>query len=224
MGFTNKDIFLKCRVMDPGVVTVVKYREQAYFFLDQCHVAARHLGLKASRAQGFDMITFDARLIPEYAKTLTLVGLTLACFERVVNPRGHDWYERRHCYDFSALEEAHRIAFDDALAELRAGQPDTGWSRWMFPCLRDCAMSAARAKYALASEREAADLLLYHPFLGKNIKNAVRALTGKGAPPASTIFPAGSLSWVHASIELFAKVAPPETRCFATALCCTKAK
>ncbi|ACS44144.1 conserved hypothetical protein (plasmid) [Methylorubrum extorquens AM1] len=83
-------------------------------------------------------------------------------------------------FGLSRFIEAQRGSYDQALAELRAGEKRSHWMWFIFPQLAGLGMSAMAQHYAISGLDEAR-AYLQHPVLGERLRTctaAVNAVTG----------------------------------------------
>ena len=71
--------------------------------------------------------------------------------------------------------EAHRYKFDDALAELEAGEKETHWMWFIFPIAEGLGKSEVAQYYAIGSLNEARAFLA-HEVLGENYRKCIKAM------------------------------------------------
>ena len=171
-----RDIYRKYAVQDPAVLTMVQSGVMAIACFEPAARSPAFWRSPCRRRTGTPSSPSTSRR-SRTAHDDSPRGRILAYFARVDLPGGNFDYRRRNCREFPELEQAHVLAFADALEELKSGRPEMGWARWVFPRPRNFGMTPDQAQYAIADTEEAADMLL-HPVLGKNVKNAARALLG----------------------------------------------
>lgn len=80
-------------------------------------------------------------------------------------------------YDLNRFVEAQSPAYDQALAELRAGRKRTHWMWFVFPQIEGLGSSDTARFYAIADRAEAA-AYLKHPLLGPRLRQCAAALLG----------------------------------------------
>lgn len=149
-----RDVHRSCALADPSTFTLVQFgAARAVACFEQAVGLSRVLGVQLETQDGCRIVSVPLVELPSCARMLHAKGLHLAFFAKVACPGGGAEYLRRSCNAFRELEEAHRIVFDDAIAELTDGRPDTGWSRWLLPVPRRPGIPDADACYALAAAR-----------------------------------------------------------------------
>jgi uncharacterized protein (DUF1810 family) len=100
--------------------------------------------------------------------------------------------------------------FDQALAELRAGQKQTHWMWFIFPQHRDLGRSPTAQFYGLRGVDEAR-AYAEHPVLGHRLRECARAIlphvTANG--PEQVLGPIDALK-LRSSMQIFAEAVPGE--------------
>jgi uncharacterized protein (DUF1810 family) len=100
--------------------------------------------------------------------------------------------------------------FDQALAELRAGQKQTHWMWFIFPQHRDLGRSPTAQFYGLRGVDEAR-AYAEHPVLGHRLRECARAIlphvTANG--PEQVLGPVDALK-LRSSMQIFAEAVPGE--------------
>jgi uncharacterized protein (DUF1810 family) len=106
--------------------------------------------------------------------------------------------------------DAQAQTYDQALAELRAGQKRTHWMWFVFPQIAGLGSSPMSQAYAIRSLDEAR-AYLEHPLLGPRLRESTEALLA-AAPgaPAEAILGSIDAIKVRSSMTLFARAAPEE--------------
>ena len=119
-------------------------------------------------------------------------------------------------FDLERFVAAQRSSYDQALAELRAGDKRSHWMWFMFPQLAGLGFSAMAQRYAISGLDEA-QAYLQHPVLGERLRvctAAVNAVTGR---TAHEVFGSPDDMKFRSSMTLFGRAAPAEPA-FRTAL------
>ena len=119
-------------------------------------------------------------------------------------------------YNLDRFVDAQASNYDDALAELRAGQKQTHWSWYVFPQVRGLGSSPASVRYAIGSIAEATAFLA-HPVLGPRLRQCVTAMLAHRGLSAGQILGDIDAQKFRSCLTLFAQVAPSE-RLFSDAL------
>ncbi len=107
-------------------------------------------------------------------------------------------------------------AYEQALAELKAGQKRTHWIWYVLPQLRELGRSAMAREYGIRDRQEAIDYIA-HPVLGPRLVACVNALLSH--PERSAVEMLGEVDAMkfRSCLTLFGAVAPHEP-CFGKAL------
>ena len=112
-------------------------------------------------------------------------------------------------FDLARFIAAQAPVFEQALAELRAGNKRTHWMWFIFPQGAGLGRSAMSARYAIGSLEEAR-CYLAHPLLGPRLRLCVAAVLGVPDRTAGQIFGYPDDLKFHSSLTLFARAAPDE--------------
>lgn len=112
-------------------------------------------------------------------------------------------------FDLGRFVSAQSPAYDQALAELRAGRKRTHWIWFVFPQIEGLGSSAMAQRYAIASLDEARAYLA-HPILGPRLKASVEAALAGGTGSAHDLFGSPDDMKFRSSMTLFAEAAPEE--------------
>jgi len=112
-------------------------------------------------------------------------------------------------YNLDRFVDAQASNFDDALAELRAGQKQTHWSWYVFPQVRGLGSSPTSVRYAIGSIAEATAFLA-HPVLGSRLRQCVKAMLAHRDLGAGQILGDIDAQKLRSSLTLFLQVAPSE--------------
>lgn len=119
--------------------------------------------------------------------------------------------DARDPFDLDRFVAAQARNFDQALAELRAGQKQSHWMWYVFPQIAGLGSSPTSRHYAIRGGDEATAYLA-HPVLGPRLVACCEALLA--LPPGT---PAEHvLGWpdhlkLRSSATLFAQVSPPDS-------------
>lgn len=111
-------------------------------------------------------------------------------------------------FDLDRFVQAQRRNYDEALAELRAGQKRTHWSWYVLPQLRGLGSSPMSVRYAISGLAEA-QAYLAHTVLGPRLVECVAAIEGHAGTPAEAILGAIDARKFHSCVTLFALVSEP---------------
>jgi uncharacterized protein (DUF1810 family) len=99
--------------------------------------------------------------------------------------------------------------YDQALAELHAGQKRSHWMWFVFPQVAGLGRSATAQHYAISGLDEARAYLV-HPVLGPRLLESARALTALDTSDAVAVFGGTDAQKLRSSMTLFASAAPDE--------------
>jgi len=116
---------------------------------------------------------------------------------------------------FVSAQDASR--YEKALQELRDVKKRTHWMWYMFPQFQGLGSSEQARRFAIHSPHEAAAYLA-HPVLGARITKMARAVSESAARSIEEIFSDVDAEKFHASMTLFATVAPSNNPVFTDAL------
>ena len=105
--------------------------------------------------------------------------------------------------------DAQAPIYDQALAELRAGQKQSHWMWYVFPQIASLGQSATSRAYAIQSLEEARAYLA-HPVLGVRYRECCQALMNVRGKSARDIFGTPDDLKFCSSLTLFAEAAPDE--------------
>ena|SRR5665647_359711 len=114
-----------------------------------------------------------------------------------------------HRYDLARFVSAQAGAYDDVLAQLRAGRKRSHWMWFVFPQLAGLGHSAMAQRYAIGSLDEARAYLA-HPVLGERLRECSRLVLAVPGGDAHEIFGSPDDLKFHSSMTLFDRAAPQE--------------
>jgi len=112
-------------------------------------------------------------------------------------------------YDLNRFVEAQARNYDEALAELRAGQKRTHWSWYVFPQIRGLGSSPTSVRYAISSLAEAV-AYLDHPVLGRRLRECVLAMSLHQGLSAADILGGTDAQKFQSCLTLFMQAAPSD--------------
>jgi uncharacterized protein (DUF1810 family) len=112
-------------------------------------------------------------------------------------------------YDLQRFVDAQAHTYDEALAELRAGEKRTHWMWFVFPQVAGLGRSATAQRFAISGLEEAR-AYLSHPVLGRRLVESARALAGLDTADPERVFGAVDAQKLQSSMTLFALAAPDE--------------
>jgi len=113
-------------------------------------------------------------------------------------------------YDLNRFVEAQASNYDNALAELRAGNKESHWSWYVFPQIRGLGSSPMSVRYAIQSIAEAS-AYLQHAVLGPRLRECVKAMNAHQGLSASRILGDIDSQKFRSCLTLFVQAAPSET-------------
>ena len=112
-------------------------------------------------------------------------------------------------FDLQRFVAAQASTYDQALAELRAGEKRTHWMWFVFPQIAGLGRSGMAQRFAISGLEEAR-AYLSHPVLGRRLVESARALTALDTDdPAAVMGPVDAMK-LKSSMTLFALAAPDE--------------
>ena len=112
-------------------------------------------------------------------------------------------------FSLQRFVDAQSQTYDQALAELRAGQKRTHWMWFVFPQVAGLGRSGMAQRFAISGLDEAR-AYLDHPVLGRRLVESARALTDLDVDdPAAVMGPVDAMK-LKSSMSLFALAAPDE--------------
>ncbi len=112
-------------------------------------------------------------------------------------------------FDLRRFVDAQSQTYDQALAELRAGQKRTHWMWFVFPQVAGLGRSGMAQRFAVSGVEEARAYLA-HPTLGRRLVEAARALTALDTNDADRVLGPVDAMKLRSSMTLFAHAAPEE--------------
>jgi uncharacterized protein (DUF1810 family) len=111
--------------------------------------------------------------------------------------------------DLQRFVDAQRSTYDQALAELRAGEKRTHWMWFVFPQISGLGRSGMAQRFALAGLDEARAYVA-HPVLGPRLVECARALTDLDVDDPVQVMGSIDAQKLRSSMTLFARAAPDE--------------
>ena len=112
-------------------------------------------------------------------------------------------------HDLRRFVDAQAHTYDQALAELRAGQKRTHWMWFVFPQIAGLGRSGMAQRFAIR-DLAGAKAYLAHPLLGRRLVEAARALTALDTEDPTEVFGSVDAMKLHSSMTLFAQADPDE--------------
>jgi uncharacterized protein (DUF1810 family) len=112
-------------------------------------------------------------------------------------------------FDLRRFVDAQAQTYDQALAELRAGEKRTHWMWFVFPQIAGLGRSGMAQRFAISGLPEAR-AYLSHTLLGRRLVEAARALTALDTADADRVLGPVDAQKLRSSMTLFAHAAPEE--------------
>jgi uncharacterized protein (DUF1810 family) len=112
-------------------------------------------------------------------------------------------------FDLRRFVDAQAHTYDQALAELRAGEKRTHWMWFVFPQIAGLGHSGMARRFAISGLDEARAYVA-HPTLGRRLVESARALTDLDTADADRVLGPVDAQKLRSSMTLFAHAAPDE--------------
>jgi uncharacterized protein (DUF1810 family) len=112
-------------------------------------------------------------------------------------------------FDLRRFVDAQAHTYDQALAELRAGEKRTHWMWFVFPQIAGLGHSGMAQRFAISGLEEARAYVA-HPTLGRRLVESARALTDLDTADANRVLGPVDAQKLRSSMTLFAHAAPDE--------------
>jgi len=112
-------------------------------------------------------------------------------------------------FDLRRFVDAQAHTYDQALAELRAGEKRTHWMWFVFPQIAGLGHSGMAQRFAMSGLEEARAYVA-HPTLGRRLVESARALTDLDTADADRVLGPVDAQKLRSSMTLFAHAAPDE--------------
>jgi uncharacterized protein (DUF1810 family) len=112
-------------------------------------------------------------------------------------------------YDLQRFRTAQDNVYQDACAELRAGQKRSHWMWFVFPQIRGLGSSSMAQFYGVSSGDEAR-AFLNDPVLGQRLRECTRLINQVEGRSVQQIFGSVDALKLRSSMTLFAHIAPEE--------------
>jgi uncharacterized protein (DUF1810 family) len=113
-------------------------------------------------------------------------------------------------FDLRRFVEAQQHCYEQALAEIRAGDKASHWMWFIFPQLDGLGSSPTARRYAIKSLAEA-EAYLKHPVLGPRLQECAEAALAAQGRSAWAIFGSPDDLKLRSSATLFLLVSPPQS-------------
>jgi len=202
------DQFLKQKKKRPDRLVLFESGSSALFACKDAEEVSSLLGLPISMSLilGHPAVTFTLAKLPEVLTRLSALGRKVVAFRRTGKER--DCWEECSLEsppDISKIEFAHKVAFFDALDELKHGKMETAWAWFAFPRLRGTAEANADSGRTFRTLRESR-VAMKHKLVAPHIREIATMLLGR-RESAEEIFGSEAETQVKASATLFALTA-----------------
>jgi uncharacterized protein (DUF1810 family) len=112
-------------------------------------------------------------------------------------------------FDLQRFLDAQAHTYQQALAELRAGEKRTHWMWFVFPQIAGLGHSGMAQRFAISGLEEARAYVA-HPTLGRRLVECARALTDLDTADADRVLGPVDAQKLRSSMTLFARAAPDE--------------
>jgi uncharacterized protein (DUF1810 family) len=113
-------------------------------------------------------------------------------------------------HDLDRFVRAQAGAYEQALAEIKAGRKQSHWMWYVFPQLEGLGSSAMSRRYAIRSIAEA-QAYLRHPVLGSRLTECVESLLAIAGRSAHDIFGSPDDMKLRSCATLFACITPADS-------------
>jgi uncharacterized protein (DUF1810 family) len=111
--------------------------------------------------------------------------------------------------DLQRFVDAQSQTYDQALAELRAGEKRTHWMWFVFPQIAGLGRSGMAQRFAI-QDLDEARAYLAHPTLGRRLIECAKALTDLDSADPERVFGSVDAMKLRSSMTLFAHAAPEQ--------------
>jgi len=108
-------------------------------------------------------------------------------------------------FDLGRFVEAQARSYEQALAELHAGEKRTHWSWYVLPQIKGLGSSPMSVRYAISGAAEAS-AYMGHPLLGARLRETVEAINAHRDLSPADILGAIDAQKFHSCVTLFAQV------------------
>ena len=112
-------------------------------------------------------------------------------------------------FDLRRFVDAQSATYEQALAELRAGEKRTHWMWFVFPQVTGLGRSGMAQRFAISGLEEARAYLA-HPTLGRRLVECARVLTDLDTADPVRVFGPVDAQKLRSSVTLFAHADPEE--------------
>ena len=202
------DKYGKLKRKHPDRLVLIVTGRVAMFVCKDAEDVSRLLAEPISMAHviGRPAVVFDQARLPEVIARLTALGRKLVGVRSLGNSQGKwEEFSLDSAPDISKIEFAHKVAYEDALDEIKHGKMETSWEWFAFPRLRTAAESDGEAGRTLATLRESR-LVFKRKTVGQHIREMAATLLAR-EESAVEIFGVEAAHHVKASATLFALTA-----------------
>jgi uncharacterized protein (DUF1810 family) len=112
-------------------------------------------------------------------------------------------------FDLQRFVDAQAQTYEQALAELRAGEKRTHWMWFVFPQIEGLGRSGMARRFAISGLPEARAYAA-HPTLGRRLVESARVLTDLDTADPVAAFGSVDAQKLQSSMTLFARAVPDE--------------
>ena len=203
------DTYRKAKRKYPDRLVLFEAGLTTLFILEDARTVSRLLGepLSLSAVFGCEAVTFGKPRVPEIVSRLDALKYKLVAFQREDRPP-HRWLSvsLESSPDLSRLTFASNVAYEDALAELKAGKMETNWLWFAFPRMDGKWNAQNGDGHGFRTLRESR-LFLKRKALAARLREMVGVLLSNHGKTADEIFGATGALHLKASATLFALTA-----------------
>ena len=199
------DKYRKLKRRHPDRLVLVETGSTAMFLCEDAEEVSSLLAepISTSHVIGRPAVVFPQARLAEVTSRLSALGRRFVGVRRT-NGRWEE-FSFDSPPDISKFEFAHKVAYGDALEELKGGRMETSWEWFAFPRLRTPADVDGETGRTLATLRESRMVLKRKP-VGPHVREMAAALLAR-RESAEEIFGAEAARHVKASATLFALTA-----------------
>ena len=202
------DTYRKLKRQHPDRLVLFETGMVALFLCEDAEDVSRLLAepISTQHVIGRPAVVFPQARLNEVLARLTALGRRFIGARRKGGPNAR-WVEfsLESPSDISKIEFAHKVAYEDALDEIRNGRMETPWEWFAFPRLRTASDTDGEARRTLRTLRESR-LVLSRKAVATHVREMAAALLARGES-AEDIFGVEAARHVKASATLFALTA-----------------
>ena len=206
------DTYRKLKRQHPDRLVLVETGTVALFLCEDAEDVSRLLAepISMSHVPRHPAVVFAQARLPEVLTRLTVLGHRLVGMRRNGGPNSKwEEFSLESPSDISKIEFAHKVAYEDALCEIKNGKMETSWDWFAFPRLRTPTDGDGETGRVLGTLRESR-MVLKKKSVGPHIREMAAALLA-GKKSAEDIFGVEAARHVKASATLFALTAKDQS-------------